>query len=51
MSSTWTSVASSGGEAMTMSRSSFRILWTQLIVFLAFEAGSTVKVRSYLFLK
>src|SRR6476469_2687886 len=53
MFSTLTSVASSGGDAMTMSRSSARILCTHLMVFLALglSAASTVKSTSYLFLK
>src|SRR3954447_9378435 len=51
MFSTWNSVASSGGDAMTMSRSSSRIRCTHSIVFLALAAGSTVKTWSYLFLK
>ena len=44
-------VASSGGDAMTMSRSSLRMRCTQSMAFLALAAGSTVKTWSYLFLK
>src|SRR5690349_6116998 len=51
MFSTWKAVASSGRDAMTMSRSSFRIRCTQSTVSCASLAGSTVKTWSYLFLK
>src|SRR5690242_18902570 len=51
MFSTWKVVASSGGDSMTMSRSSLRMRCTRLIAFLALAAGSTVKTWSYLFLK
>src|SRR4051812_4146381 len=51
MSSTWKAVASSGFEEITMSRSSFRMRWTQSTVSWASLAGSTVKSWSYLFLK
>src|SRR5262245_13228428 len=53
MFSGWSSAASSGVDAITMSRSSFRILCTHLMIFLplALSAGSVLKVRSYLFLK
>src|SRR5579875_618156 len=51
MFSTWNSVASSGAEAITMSRSCSRIRWTHSIVAAASSAGSTVNVWSYLFLK
>src|SRR6516165_2031374 len=39
----WKAVASSGRDAMTMSRSSLRIRCTQSTVVLALLAGSTVK--------
>ena len=51
MFSTWKAVASRGGDAMTMSRSSSRMRCTQSMVSLASLAGSTVKSWSYLFLK
>ena len=51
MFSTWNVVASSGGDAMTMSRSSLRMRCTKSMSFLALAAGSTVKTWSYLFLK
>src|SRR4051794_38754306 len=50
MPSTSNSVASSGFDVMTRSRSS-RILFTHAIVFFALLAGSTTKTWSYLFLK
>src|SRR3954451_7391151 len=51
MSCTWKADASSGREAMTMSRSSLRIRCTHSMVASASLAGSTVKSWSYLFLK
>ena len=45
------SVASSGRDEMTMSRSSFRIQCTQSMVALASLAGSTLKSMLYLLLK
>ena len=51
MPSTSKAVASSGREAMTMSRSSLRIRCTQSTAASASSAGSTVKSWSYLFLK
>src|SRR3954447_7445410 len=51
MPSTSKDVASSGLEPITMPRSSLRIFATQATSFLAFDAGSTVKTWSYLFLK
>ena len=51
MPSTSNSVASSGGEAMTMPRSSASTLDTKSMVFFALLAGCTVNVWSYLFLK
>ena len=50
MPSTSNSVASSGFDSMTRSRSS-RILWTQAMVFFVLLAGSTTNTWSYLFLK
>ena len=49
MPSTSKAVASSAGEAMTMSRSSSRTRLTNSTVSFASAAGSVVKVWSYLF--
>src|SRR3954468_4975880 len=51
MFSTLRVVASSGGDEITMPRSSLRIRVTRSTVVLALLAGSTVKSWSYLFLK